>query len=254
MSDLRNLVKSIKTKSHLSMRVMSWLSANDELRVTTKAGNELLDSIVGVKDHTRAGRFHASSSGQCMRRQMLEYLGADADSEVSAGLRAIFHDGHFRHLRWQLMLLEAGILDVVEHRFSLPEMMLTGSVDGLNTDEEWIFELKGTSQIDKVKRDGPMPAHIRQVHAYFLLTGYERAIIVYDNKSNQTFEEFEINLDHDVLDEVAYEFETLTKHVVEGKFPEMLEPCKHKHGIDYERCPYTQVCPHAETVYEIQPA
>lgn len=255
---MNKLIKDIKANNTLGMRVTLWLSKNDEIKALKPESRALLEqTLMNAEREDRSGLFHASSSGQCMRRQFLAYIGAEQEGSVDATLRAIFHDGHFRHLRWQIMLLEAGIIDVVEKRFNGMELpqnyLLTGSVDGLNTSEEWVFELKGTNpqNFSKVMRNGVMPAHLRQVHAYFLLTGYERAIIVYDNKANQTFEEFEVHRSEDVMDDVEYEFETLTKHAIEGSFPEMKHLCKTKEGDEYERCPFASVCPNAEQLYDI---
>lgn len=252
MTDLNKMIKDIKTKSTLGMRVTLWLSKNDEIRPVTEEGRQLLRDLIDKKPRNRAGSFSASSSGVCQRRQMFNYLGVEPDEDTSAGLRAIFHDGHFRHLRWQIMLLNAGVIDVVEKRFSHPEFLLTGSVDGMNTKEGWIFELKGTSQFSNIQRNGVMPGHLRQIHAYFLLTGLDDAVLVYENKQNQTFEEFNVHKSPDIEDDVLYEYESLTNHVFNGTWPEMLHLCKTQEGDDYKNCPYTESCPSAEVTYEIQ--
>lgn len=234
------------------MKVTMWLSKNDDVRPRTEAGKQLLTDLVEKEPRVRSGSFSASSSGQCLRRQFLAYLGAKPDFEPSASLRAVFHDGHFRHLRWQIMLLNAGIIDVVEKRFDNPDYMLVGSVDGLNSEEGWIFELKGTSQFSSIQKHGVMTNHLRQIHAYFLLTGLDRAIIVYENKTNQSFEEFEVNKNIDIMDDVEYEYASLTDHALDSTFPLMLEACKNKEGPDYNSCPFSESCPNAETLYEVK--
>ena len=254
MSDLNKMIKDIKTNNTLGMKLTMWLAKNDEIRPKTPEGVSLINNWIQQEPISRAGHFHASSSGQCLRRQMFAYMGVEQETEPSASLRAIFHDGHFRHLRWQIMLLNAEIIDVVEKRFYHQEYLISGSVDGMNEKEGWIFELKGANpqSFSNVQRNGVMPAHLRQLHAYFLLTGLDKAIIVYENKANQTFEEFEVNKNPDTEDDVVYEYETLTNHVLEGKWPQMLHLCKTKEGVDYKNCPYAEICPSAEKTYEIQ--
>lgn len=251
MGDLNSLVKSIKANKTIGLRLTRWLSENDEVRAETTEGEMLLVSMIGNTSYSRAGRFHASSSGSCPRKQMFEYLGVEPDTKHPASLRAIFHDGHFRHLRWQLMLLNAGIIDTVEKRYDLPELLVSGSVDGLNLEEGWIFELKGANPkvFEKVKNSGMcLPEHNRQIHVYFLLTGLDRAIIVYENKATQAYEEIEVKKDEDLMEEIRGEYSDLTEDVLRSRLPLMLKLCEQQQGVEYDRCPYAETCPDAEAM------
>lgn len=238
---LAKMVKSIKAGDTLGLPVTSYLRRTDEVRAETVEGAKLMASMIGSTDHDRSGVFHPSSSGRCLREQMFDYEATPRDQQHSATLKAIFHDGHFRHLRWQLMLLNMGRLTRVEVPVSNEQLKAAGSMDGVNDDEGWLFELKGTSRI-KTVQDGPTDAHRRQVHAYFLLSGLRKAIIVYEDKSNQEFVEHEIEADQGLLDDVEQEFIALAEHVNEGTMPAILPMCQQQKGNQYRDCPYQKHC------------
>ena len=131
-------------------------------------------------------------------------------SDVDPGLHAIFIDGTWRHLRWQMLLLTAGILTDIEVPFHRPDMRLRGSLDGQNADEAWGFELKGTSDTEiVVGRKEPIPYHILQVHTYFIgKPELERFSLIYEDKRYQSWKEIVVERDPAVLgivrDELVY--------------------------------------------------
>ena len=55
---------------------------------------------------------------------MFQYIGVPVMSRGDSRLHSIFIDGTWRHIRWQMMLLEAGILTDIEVPFHDDELRL----------------------------------------------------------------------------------------------------------------------------------
>ena len=81
---------------------------------------DLIRDLLVKKQRDRTGSFSSSAAGQCGRKQLFQYLGVDPGGMTDPQLQNIFFDGTWRHLRWQAMLLQAGILTKVETMLDWP--------------------------------------------------------------------------------------------------------------------------------------
>lgn len=249
---LKQHIRIAKRNSRITPRLFGWLSANDGVKIETPEVQEKVLDILKPEVHDRSGVFHPSQLYQCPRAQIFDYYGVNTGGkEYNPTLQNLFNDGHFRHLRWQIMLLNAGLLTDVEVKVSMPEYRLAGSMDGVNTDEGWMFELKGTSQYSTVLSRGAMPAHIKQVHAYLLASGLDSAVIVYECKSSQQWTEIEVPRDQAIIDEITAILEGLNHAIESGVLPEAYDDCKNQTGATFNRCSFRDICGRCEGTDDI---
>ncbi len=168
MSELKKHIKILKQNTQITPKLMGWLSRNDGIHTDDPAIIEKVLAVLAPSSGDRSGHFHPSQLYQCPRKQLFEFYGLEGSKSFSPTLQNLFNDGHFRHLRWQIMLLNAGILTDIEVKVTLDKYRLGGSMDGVNENEGWVFELKGTSQFSTVQRSGVMAPHKKQIQAYLL--------------------------------------------------------------------------------------
>ncbi|NBO55618.1 MAG: hypothetical protein EBU84_13750 [Actinobacteria bacterium] len=241
---LKQAVRFAKMNSRITPRITPWLVDNPNgVRITKdEVATKVMEILRPTIAKSRAGAFHPSQLYQCPRAQVFGYHDAPSLRSYDPQLQNLFNDGHFRHLRWQIMLLESGVLTDIEVGIHVPQIRLEGSIDGVNANEEWMFELKGTSQFRSVQNNGAMPAHIKQVHAYLLASGLKEAVIVYEDKSSQQWAEILIEKNPKVISEIKKILDGLNDAIDNKYLPERLEECENQKGATYESCPYAKVC------------
>lgn len=185
----------------------------------------------------------ASARGSCLRRQVFVWTGLPEQQKLNSDLHAIFHDGTFRHLKWQALLLDAGILSEVEIPCRIDKYNLTGTIDGLISPEVG-WELKGSNQrsYEFVLQNGPEEKHLLQIHTYMIATQIYTWSLVYENKNTQEWKEFVVEFDPDIGDRVLAELDSVNKHVSERTFPRILDECSEKKGAQYRQCPFAHIC------------
>ena len=252
MGNLKKHIKIAKRNTKITPKLHAWLNNNDGIHVTTPSTWEKVIAILRPSEGDRSGAFHPSQLYNCPRAQIFDYYGLEGQAEYNPTLQNLFNDGHYRHLRWQIMLLEAEIIDDVEVKISIPEYRLVGSMDGINTKEGWMFELKGTSQFSQVTKKGAMPAHIKQVNAYLMASGLDSALVVYECKSSQQWVEIEVDKDQMIVDEITEILQELNDSIDTGRMPEILHDCKNKEGTEYNRCKHKDVCFRVKTTGDIE--
>ena len=247
MNNLRNAIRVAKSQSKITPRLTGWLANHNEGVVVEaqERAEKLLE--LASRGESRSGAFHPSQLYRCKREQVFGYFGVEGLKSYNAQLQNIFNDGTWRHIRWQIMLLNAGIIDQVEVKVTMPEYRLTGSMDGLNSEEGWMFELKGTSAYAKIKKEGVMPAHKKQIQAYLLAAGLDKAIVVYEDKNRQDWCEFEVDQEQETINEVIEILESLNKAIDNNELPEVLNECKKGTGQTFNNCSYAHVCRESKT-------
>ena len=244
MNDLKKHIKILKQNSgKITPKLMGWLNDNDGIHTDDPEIISKVVSILAPPTSDRSGHFHPSQLYQCPRKQIFEFHGLKpAAQNYNPTLQNLFNDGHFRHLRWQIMLLNAGVLTDIEVKTTMPHYRLGGSMDGVNENEGWVFELKGTSQFASIQRNGVMTPHKKQIQAYLLASGYDTAYIVYEDKSSQSWAEFEIKKDAETVDEIESILVMLNEGLDGGELPQPYEDCKNQTGSTFDRCPFSGVC------------
>lgn len=240
---LKNLIKAIKEDQRVSPRVHLWYSQGKELVLSKEVAMIMAGQMI-TEPRDRRGSFSSSSRGDCVRKQVFGYLGTDHLPSIDNKLRSIFLDGHWRHFRWQALLLELGILTHIEVPWELPEFRLKGTLDGVSSQEKWGFELKGINDYGykDVLRNGPKHNHLLQIHTYMMGTGLEEFALIYENKNTNEFVEFTVLKDDDIMDQVKEEIYLLNDSVETLTLPPMLTECQVSPAA---WCQYREHCPKA---------
>jgi hypothetical protein len=234
-------IKSNNTKI-ISPRIDKWLIDHPEgVRVPPEM-MPLVEQLLSMPNSDRSGRFGASGRLRCERRQVFDHLGMPGLRAHNPQLQNVFNDGTWRHIRWQIMGLLAGVFTEVEAVHKLPQYSLKVSLDAQNTDEGWGMELKGMSYMQKFLSEGLSDYHNGQVHTMFIATGFERFIFVAEHKMSQDFKELVITPDPKWMRRVKEELNHLADAMEDKKLPEPLAACKAHKGDDYRDCPYSSRC------------
>lgn len=240
---LKRIIKRVKLEEALILtpRLDRHLMRHPELVLSEKHA-DLLRLLVTQHPRDRTQSFSGSAAGQCYRKQVFDYIGVPQRFIADTTLIQIFRNGTWVHLRWQMTLLEAGLLDAIEVVLPHPnEWRLMGSMDGIGTHDrhgEFMFELKGWSALV----DEPKPEHVEQIHRYMLGSGIEVCSLIYEHKSSQNWREFIIETDPVVLQRVKDELELLNNAVEDEVLPDILPSCSQRTGETYRGCPYRTVC------------
>ena len=239
-----SLLKAVRAKKEgqqsgllVTPRMVEWLTENGRIPPTEEMAEVATSILTDGSNDIRHSRFGASSRGTCLRAQLFAYLGMPGQRPLDYLLNNIFADGSMRHLRWQLMGLSAGVFTHVEVGAKKPELNLGVSIDAVNTDEKWLFELKGAHMIPKE----PPFNHILQIHTYFVATGYDTASYLVEDKRTNEWKEWVIKKDDEYEEAVLAELEELNAHLKAGTIPEVLDDCKSKQG-PYRKCAFRKNC------------
>lgn len=244
MSGLKSTIRKIKRAERLLVtpKVEEFLRRHPDGAVWDDDGFALFRDIVvrSRGNDSRSGRFGASSRGSCLRRQVFTYLGMPEVHLIDTDLQNLFNDGKWRHLRWQMMGVQSGALTHAEWPTSLPKYRLKVSMDGLNANDQFIFELKGDRNWSRAL-DGVPDAHLLQIHTMFLATGWDTAAYVIEDKASNQWREIIVRRDPKTTARVRDELEVLNEHVEDRRLPAILPACAAKEG-PYRTCPFASQC------------
>lgn len=188
----------------------------------------------------RGGRFGASGRGKCKRRQIFTFLGMPEVRVIGPDLQNLFNDGKWRHLRWQMMTMQAGAITHAEYPYSYPSLRVAGRMDGLNSYEDWGFELKGDRYMARALTETP-EEHALQMHTMLLATGWDVFVYIIEDKQSQNWREVIVRRDPKIIAQVRAELEELNEHVEEHTLPDILPSCAVKEG-PYRTCPFAPQC------------
>lgn len=242
---LGQLVKSIKKAETLIVtpRIEAWLREHPDGIVWDDAGIELWRQLVQrtvIDNNDRSGRFGASSRGVCLRRQVFTYLGMPAVRLLDPATANLFNDGKLRHLKWQMMGLQSGTFTHAEYPHARPKWRVKVSMDGLNVDDAWLFELKGDSNWSRALDGIPEP-HMLQMHTMMFVTGWDMFVYVIEDKRSLDWREIIVRRDPALIAQVKQELEELNEYVEHRRLPDILPACSQKTG-PYRTCPFAGAC------------
>lgn len=251
-SSLNKTIKAAKMYSQhvITHRLNMFLMQNPNFVADEWVADLIKEQLV-KQPRERSGSFSSSSAGVCKRRQIYNYLGIDPGGVNNPQLQNIFYDGTWRHLRWQAILLQAGILSEIEFPLKWELMRSVGTMDGLGVvpddhpNEEWRglefgFELKGVNSngYRYAVNNGVKEDHLNQVHRYFLSGGFDLFVIIYENKDTQEWTEWVVTPDQARLAAQRQELEDLNGYVNQKLIPPMLTGCMTRKGQEWKWCPY----------------
>lgn len=254
---LGSTIKSIKAagKSDLIVthKVEEFLRLNPEGMLLNDEGTDLHDDtkqlVLGIMQRAfvgnsdRSGRFGSSSRGKCLRAQMWTFLGMPSRKIMAPETLNLFNDGKYRHLRWQVMVVQSGAMTHAEYPLKLEKYRMTSSMDALNAYDSVLFELKGDRNMSRLLEisGGVVEEHNLQIHSMFLMTGWDIASYVMEDKSTQNWREIVVRRDPKIIAIVRQELEVLNQHVEDKSIPGPLPACTRKEG-PYRTCPFAKPC------------
>lgn len=240
---LKNMIQRIKLESDLilSQRLDRWLLVHPDWTISEENAERLKQMVMG-QQRDRSGSFSGSAAGQCPRKQMFDFLGIPSRPLTDTTLMQVFANGTWVHMRWQMMLLEAELIDDIEVALPYPnDWRLMGSMDGTGHDDkrgEFIWEHKGWSAVV----EEPLPYHVEQIHRYMLGSGIYTVSMTYEHKMSQTWREFIVEYDGEIGFKVESELNMLNDHVDAETLPEILHACANRTGQQYKGCAYRHLC------------
>jgi hypothetical protein len=239
------LIRNIKAadKLILTPRLDDWLMKHPEGIIMQPEQTEMMMKLLSDDSNSqRSARFGASSRGTCERAQVFSFIGMPQRRRVDPQLQNIFNDGTWRHLRWQTMLMVAGLATDVEVVYKKPQWNLKVSVDAENKDEEWFLELKGHGNIGKVIHEGIPERHLLQMHTCFIASDYEKAIYIAEDKRSQDWKEVVVHRDPVWERRAKKELNRLNDALDDERLPRVLTECLRGTGPTFHGCPYSQGC------------
>lgn len=205
--------------------------------------SKLLRPNHGDRDRRRS--FSASSLGSCGRQQQFTWLGLPR-IKMTGQRRGILLNGTFVGIRQQMVGLSEGYLREAEAKIPDNDFGLKGTMDGVHEDGEHLVEYKSQNDrgfkkliYDKAAKAG----HVFQVGVYLAITGMAKAVILYENKNDQTIKEFVIHRDDEVETKVLTKVHLLDDSTDAEVLLPMLPKCKEKTGWEYDYCDYKDRCP-----------
>lgn len=224
----------------------------------------------------RRGVFSPSALGGCSRAQVFRFTKIETKKTINTDLQNIFMTGHFMHLKWQCLLLQAGIIEDAEVEVRHAKRNLMGTMDGIGIIPQSkldafpeVYDVpykpaimaghKWRSQRDKkyfgleiksingrnfdflLRNNAPNLSHIYQVHVYMAASGLSVFSVVYENKDSGEWKEFTVVRDPQILRDVEAKLGALQNYVDTRTLPTILEPCQ-SHTGPYRSCPFASQC------------
>ena len=243
---LRNQMRILQQGHIITQSFNQYLSTQDESGFVDPTNTRVMGIAVQLlarkPSGSRSGAFHPSGIHRCPREQVFSYLGVPSNERVNPGLQHVFNDGHWRHIRWQLALLQAGLLTDVEVGIRDKSLNLAGHLDGEYHDK-YTFELKGVHpmQFQNYVRE-PKPEHLDQVELYFVMTGYDLGVLIAEDKGSNGWHEIvvrpEPNRRKRLLGLVNFLNDCLANRIL----PQPLDECRARKGSTYRDCQFAYHC------------
>jgi len=238
---LKSAVQGTNEEKILTPRINDWQREHfGGATLSLQVAQRLLQVITDDSNNDRTKRFGASASTDCLRSQLFSFLGEPQYFDLD--LSGIFADGTWRHIRWQGQGLEAEWFDEIEFKAKVPDLYLGVSLDAINHEEEWGFELKGTSNLKKIKEEGPPRKHLGQMHRCMIAAEIETFVYLAEDKRTQEFYEVVVHYDEQIAKEEIEELQVLAEHAGAKTLPPILPECLDGKGTKFRGCPYKNTC------------
>ena len=245
--NLSKMIRNLKKVDYIvTNEIESWLVNNPDLLITD-------DDLAFIKSvatpyGTRQNVWTGSQAGKCERAQVFRWIGVPVQSQYNPGLINIFHDGTWRHVRWQIMLAKVFPEFVAEVPVQSDELHVLGSLDGHMPRVG--IEIKGTSQFHKVTSGGILPGHEDQAYRYWIASDddprfvepIEQWVFIYEDKGTQRWKEIILDRDPKVEQRVRRELRRLNYAVDQQELPDIQPACKQGKGYVFKQCAYSSQC------------
>lgn len=238
------LANLLKPGLLVTPRHEQWLATNHNPVYSPKV-LDFVQSQLSEKQRERRYTISASSLGSCKRAQVLRFVGSPGKDTFATTTISIFHQGAWTHLKWQAAGLSAGWLAQAEIVCQIPDLNLTGTIDGLlDTKQGWEFKTANPRSYRQIlAANKPKPEHLLQTHGYMMATGIRTWSVVYEDKGTQDWKEYVVEYDDEIAQAVRSELEQINDHASARTLPPMLEPCTRGEGSTFRQCPFKDTCP-----------
>ena len=237
------LIKHSRPDLVVSPRHDAWMKQNSNPKYSEEAlefGREQL--MLQATPRDRRGTISASSLGSCRRRQIFTYLGY-YEIPPSPKVAAIFQNGTFMHIRWQMAGLTEGWLAQAEVPVGENKYSMSGTQDGIAYEGSIVeFKSINSNGFRGVNTFGVKDEHKFQVGTYGAATGVDKAVVIYECKDTQDYREFVVNIDDELIKDVQTITDLVWDLVERNELPEPLAPCEEKTGFRYNGCPFRDRC------------
>jgi len=183
--------------------------------------------------------FHPSSLASCPRKLYDLYLADDlSSSDTDPRVKRVFDNGHSAHARIQNYCREAGILvdenvPVFDSKFEI-----CGEADAILS----IFDVLVVLDIKTINRSGftrltvPSLDYLIQLNVYMYCLGLDHGILLYECKDDQSFAEFWVPYDQEILIPVFQKINYVRECIKSGTVPAK-DP-----SYDCKRCDLAESC------------
>lgn len=237
-------IQAVASDKPITRRYALYLEANPD-PIYDEWVIERIAEVMRSADRDRSQTWSASSLGRCERKQIFARLAGGNEQSLSAKTVAIFRDGHWRHMRLQADMLQAGIIEDIEVYFEDPSTSLAGTMDGMG--DTFGVELKGEQPAGYgyIRHAGGRARHEWQVNSYLLLmllAGSEitRISLFYEDKASQDWLELVIERDPKVMAELEKRLGTLNRAWNNHELPDRLPDFPT--GYECKSCPFKLDC------------
>jgi hypothetical protein len=235
------LVKREAPDIEISKRYEDWMEKNGNPEYSAEA-IRFLNAQLHATPRNRKGTVSASSLGSCRRRQVFTFLGM-SQLPPSARTAAIFQNGTFMHLRWQMAGITEGWLAMAEVPVGENNMGLSGTLDGVSYKDSVVeFKSINSHGFRGVSQFGPKHEHKMQVGTYMYVTGRDKSVVIYENKDTQEYTEQVVMMDTEIETEVIASTESIWGYIHQKDLPEPMTKCEERTGVYYNNCPYRDRC------------
>jgi hypothetical protein len=203
-------------------------------------GRQALANQANQRDRT--GTISASSLESCGRRQQFTFMGMP-ELPPTSKLAAIFQNGTYMHIRWQMAGLTEGWLVEAEVPIPTNDLSFSGTMDGILYDDS-VLELKSinTNGFNQVQTFGPKVGHYMQIACYMLATNRTKGVIIYEDKNTQEYSEHVVELKEDLIEEVIIRNTWIWEKTTSKTLIEPLDKCLAGEGYQYLGCPFRDRC------------
>lgn len=217
---------------------------------------EVILELAARPPRDRVGSFSASNLGKCMRQQALAYQGQPEEVVANPIQTSLFHDGSWRHLRWQGIFLEMGLVArdawsgyLLEVPVEIPELEVRGTLDViLNLEgERWIVDIKGANpfSFSKAERGEVNQGYRWQLQTYMRAIQIPRAMLWYEDKSTQELHEIVITSSDKEAQEVWARMRGLKRFRDLRRLPPQLPGFPTE--LECRKCPFLLGCEEASS-------
>jgi len=228
----------------ISARHEAWMAENGNPVYSNKALAHAAEELrKQATPRDRRGTVSASSMGSCRRKQQFTFIGLP-EAPYSTKTNAIFQNGTFMHIRWQMAGITEGWLSHAEIPVPQNVLRLSGTMDGIAYDGSIVeFKSINSNGFRSVLSFGPKEMHLYQGATYALCTpSVEKVIFLYEDKDTQEFKEIVKTRDDLPLGEAALSAQVTWDLIDRKELAEPLDACMAGEGYQFNGCPFRKQC------------